>query len=156
MDWIIGLQKTNYNSRYSVLSIIGVLQFDRDPYLVITVLLVQIVASTQMQRLDCKVIFLSMLGCVACQAYIRCKRIQLIPNIHSDLFIFNSYSSCTIHFIRDSVLKELVLDTIRKVAKYVQKFEPMFLYLFAKQNTLGREINFRNMKQTFEKSKHRI
>ena len=56
--------------------------------------------------------------------------------------------ACTIHFIRDSVLKELVLDTIRKVAKYVQEFEPVFLYLFAKQNTLGRETTIRNMKQT--------
>ncbi len=64
--------------------------------------------------------------------------------------------SCTIHFIRDSVLKELVLDTIRKVAKYVQEFEPVFLYLFAKQNTLSREISIRNMKQNIEKTKHRI
>ena len=64
--------------------------------------------------------------------------------------------SCTIHFIRDSVLKELVLDTIRKVAKYVQEFEPVFLYLFAKKNILGREINIRNMKQNIEKSKRRI
>ena len=64
--------------------------------------------------------------------------------------------ACTIHFIRDSVLKELVLDTIRKVAKYVQEFEPVFLYLFAKQNTLGRETTIRNMKQNIEKSKRRI
>lgn len=64
--------------------------------------------------------------------------------------------SCTIHFIRDSVLKELVLDTIRRVAKYVQGFEPVFLYLFAKQNTLGREMNIRNMKQNIENSKRRI
>jgi len=47
--------------------------------------------------------------------------------------------SCTIHYIRGSVLKEIVLDTLRKVAKYVQEFEPVFLYLFAKQNSLGRE-----------------
>lgn len=64
--------------------------------------------------------------------------------------------SCTIHFIRDSVLKQLVLDTIRKVAKYVQEFEPVFLYLFAEQNTLGREVNIRNMKQNIENSKRRI
>lgn len=54
------------------------------------------------------------------------------------------------------MLKELVLDTIRKVAKYVQEFEPVFLYLFAKKNILGREINIRNMKQNIEKSKRRI
>ena len=64
--------------------------------------------------------------------------------------------ACTIHFIRDSVLKELVLDTIRKVAKYVQAFEPVFLYLFAKQNTLGREKTIRDMKQNLEKAKRRI
>lgn len=64
--------------------------------------------------------------------------------------------SCTIHFIRDSVLKQLVLDTIRKVAKYVQEFEPVFLYLFAEQNTLGREKVIRNMRQNIEKAKTRI
>lgn len=64
--------------------------------------------------------------------------------------------SCTIHFIRDSVLKEMVLETIQKVAKYVQEFEPVFLYLFAKQNTIGREIGIRQMKQKIETSKKRI
>lgn len=64
--------------------------------------------------------------------------------------------SCTIHFIRDSVLRELVLDTIRKAAKYVQEFEPVFLYLFAKKNTLGRENAIRNMKQDIENAKRRI
>ena len=64
--------------------------------------------------------------------------------------------SCNIHFIRDSVLKKLVLDTIRKVAKYVQEFEPVFLYLFSEQNTLGREKSIRNMRQNIEKAKTRI
>lgn len=64
--------------------------------------------------------------------------------------------SCTIHYIRDSVLQELVLDTLRRVAKYVQEFEPVFLYLFAKQNSLGREATVRTMKQNVEKSKRRI
>lgn len=64
--------------------------------------------------------------------------------------------SCNIHFIRDSVLKKLVLDTMRKVAKYVQEFEPVFLYLFSEQNTLGREKSIRNMRQNIEKAKTRI
>ena len=64
--------------------------------------------------------------------------------------------SCTIHYIRDSVLKELVLDTIRKVAKYVEEFEPVLLYLFAKQNAYVKETAIRNMKQNLEKSKRRI
>ncbi|MDD2647397.1 MAG: recombinase family protein [Eubacteriales bacterium] len=64
--------------------------------------------------------------------------------------------TCSIHYVRDSVLKEMVLETIRSVAKYVQEFEPVFLYLFAKQNTLGREISIRTMKQELERSKKRI
>ena len=64
--------------------------------------------------------------------------------------------SCTIHYIRDSVLKEIVLDTLQKVAKYVQEFEPVFLYLFAKQNSLGRETKIRTMRQNVEKSRCRI
>ena len=64
--------------------------------------------------------------------------------------------TCTIHYIRDSVLKEIVLDTLRKVAKYVQEFEPVFLYLFAKQNSLGRETMLRTMRQNVEKSRRRI
>lgn len=34
--------------------------------------------------------------------------------------------SCTIHFIRDAVLKEIVLETVKAVAKYVTEFEPVF------------------------------
>ena len=64
--------------------------------------------------------------------------------------------TCTIHYIRDLVLKEIVLDTIRKVAKYVQEFEPVFLYLFAKQNALKKEQSIRALKQSVEKSKRRI
>ncbi len=64
--------------------------------------------------------------------------------------------ACTIHYIRDTVLKEMVLETIQKVARYVQEFEPVFLYLFAKQNTIGREIGIRQMKLNIEASKRRI
>ncbi len=64
--------------------------------------------------------------------------------------------SCSIHYLRDIVLKEMVFETIREVAKYVQEFEPVFLYLFAKQNTIGRELGIRQMKQNIETSKKRI
>ena len=64
--------------------------------------------------------------------------------------------SCTIHFIRDAVLKEIVLETIKAVAKYVTEFEPVFLYLYAKHNTADREINIRMLKQKVEKAQKRI
>ncbi len=64
--------------------------------------------------------------------------------------------ACTIHYIRDVVLKALVLESIRAVAKYVGEFEPVFLYFFAQKNIAAKENNIRAMKQRIEKSKKRI
>ncbi len=64
--------------------------------------------------------------------------------------------SCTIHYIREAVLKEIVLEAIQKTARYVQEFEPVFLYQFARQNTRAREQSIRNLKQKIEKSRKRI
>ena len=50
----------------------------------------------------------------------------------------------------------MVLESIQKVAKYVVEFEPVFLYLFAKKSTLGRETTIRTMKTKIEKAKQRI
>ena len=64
--------------------------------------------------------------------------------------------TCSIHYIRDIVLRQLVLETIQKVAEFVQGFEPVFVYLFAKKNAEGREKNIRAMKLKAEQSKKRI
>ncbi len=64
--------------------------------------------------------------------------------------------TCSIHYIRDIVLRQLVLETIQKVAEFVQGFEPVFIYLFAKKNAEGREKNIRAMKLKAEQSKKRI
>ena len=52
--------------------------------------------------------------------------------------------------------KEIVLETIKAVAKYVTEFEPVFLYLYAKHNPADREINIRMLKQKVEKAQKRI
>ena len=54
--------------------------------------------------------------------------------------------SCSIHYIREVVLKEIVLEAIQKTARYVQNFEPVFLYQFARQNTRAREQSIRTLK----------
>ena len=64
--------------------------------------------------------------------------------------------TCSIHYIREVVLREIVLEAIQKTAQYVQNFEPVFLYQFAKQNTLGREQTIRRMKLKIEQDKKRI
>lgn len=58
--------------------------------------------------------------------------------------------------IREVVLKEIVLEAIQKTARYVQNFEPVFLYQFAKQNTRGRKQTIRRMKLKIEQGKKRI
>lgn len=79
---------------------------------------------------------------------------------HQEFYRCSQYKenrgACTIHYIRDVVLKEMVLEAIQKVAKYVAEYEPVFLYLFAKKNTLGRETTLRTMKTKIEKAKQRI
>ena len=64
--------------------------------------------------------------------------------------------TCSIHYIREVVLREIVLEAIQKTAQYVQNFEPVFLYQFAKQNTLGREQTIRRMKLKIGQDKKRI
>ena len=64
--------------------------------------------------------------------------------------------SCTIHFIRNVVLEEIVLETIQKVAEYFSQFEPVFLYLFAKKHKLTKAKDLKNAKFKLEQSKARV
>ncbi len=62
----------------------------------------------------------------------------------------------SIHFIRNVVLEEMVLDTVKAAAKYVCEFEPVFLHLYAKNHDLSRAKNLKAAKQKLEQSKKRI
>ena len=64
--------------------------------------------------------------------------------------------SCTIHFIRNVVLEQIVLETIQKVAEYITQFEPVFLYLFAKKHKLNKAQELKNAKFKLEQSKARV
>ena len=64
--------------------------------------------------------------------------------------------SCTIHFIRNVVLEQVVLETIQKVAEYISQFEPVFLYLFAKKHKLSKAKDLKNAKFKLEQSKARV
>ena len=64
--------------------------------------------------------------------------------------------SCTIHFIRNVVLEQVVLETIQKVAEYISQFEPVFLYLFAKKHKLTKAKDLKNAKFKLEQSKARV
>ena len=86
------------------------------------------------------------------------------PNEHTpedkEFFRCSAYKdntgSCTIHFIRNVVLEEIVLETIQKVAEYISQFEPVFLYLFAKKHKLTKAKDLKNAKFKLEQSKARV
>ena len=103
--------------------------------------------------------FAGLLYCADCGSKLYFAAAKSIKE-HQEFYSCSQYRSnrgaCTIHYIREVVIKEMVLETLQKVAKYVTEYEPVFLYLFAKKNTLGRATTIRNMKSKIEKSKQRI
>ena len=64
--------------------------------------------------------------------------------------------TCTIHFIRNVVLEEMVLETIRKTAKYISENETVFLYLYEKNHRLFVAKEMRDTKLRVEQAKKRI
>ena len=64
--------------------------------------------------------------------------------------------TCTIHFIRNVVLEEMVLETIRKTAKYISENETVFLYLYEKNHRLSVAKELRDTKLRVEQAKKRI
>lgn len=64
--------------------------------------------------------------------------------------------TCSLHYTRNVVLNELVLDTIKRVAKYISEYEPVFLYLYAKNHKLAVAKEMRNAKLKLEQAKKRI
>ena len=64
--------------------------------------------------------------------------------------------SCSIHYIRNVVLYELVLDTVKKVARYISEYEPVFLYLYAKNHKLAAAKEMKTAKLKLEQAKKRI
>lgn len=64
--------------------------------------------------------------------------------------------TCSIHYIRDIALKEIVLETVVRVAKFIQQFEPVFLYMFVKKQELSQAQRFKTVKNSLEQEKHRI
>ena len=104
-------------------------------------------------------LFSGLLYCADCGSKLYfCASKSIKPNqeFHRCSGYKENRGTCSIHYIREVVLKEIVLETIQKTARYVQNFEPVFLYQFAKQNTLGREQTIRRMKLKIEQVKKRI
>lgn len=63
---------------------------------------------------------------------------------------------CTSHYIRNVVLEQLVLDNIRTLADFVKRYEPVFLFLMAKERSNLREKDLDQLRQKVVQAKKRI
>ena len=81
-------------------------------------------------------------------------------NENQEFFRCSAYKenrgTCTIHFIRNVVLEEMVLETVRKTAKYISENETVFLYLYEKNHRLSVAKELRDTKLRVEQAKKRI
>ena len=81
-------------------------------------------------------------------------------NENQEFFRCSAYKenrgTCTIHFIRNVVLEEMVLEMVRKTAKYISENETVFLYLYEKNHRLSVAKEMRDTKLRVEQAKKRI
>jgi predicted subunit of tRNA(5-methylaminomethyl-2-thiouridylate) methyltransferase len=62
---------------------------------------------------------------------------------------------CSIHYIRDVVLEKIVLEAVSDLADFVRCYEPVFLYMMAKKNTVGRQSDIQALRNSLEASRKR-
>ena len=63
---------------------------------------------------------------------------------------------CTIHYIRDVVLQQIVLEAVGELADFVRCYEPVFLYLVSKNSTAGRKQEIKDLKLNIDAARRRI
>lgn len=64
--------------------------------------------------------------------------------------------ACSIHYIREAVVRQAVTEAVKKVVKYVTEYEPVFLYLYAKKHSENMLTNVRITKSRIQQAKKRI
>ena len=60
------------------------------------------------------------------------------------------------HYIRDIVLEQLVLEAVSDLSDFVRCYEPVFLYLLAKKNNAMRQKEYQQLQQAVENVTKRI
>ena len=64
--------------------------------------------------------------------------------------------ACTVHYIRDVVLEQIVLEAVRNLSDFVRCYEPVFLYMLAKKNNAMRQKEYKRLQQAVESGTKRI
>ena len=104
-------------------------------------------------------LFSGLLYCADCKSklyFCAAKSIKPHQEFHRCSAYKESRGTCSIHFIREVVLREMILELVKRVALFIQQYEAVFLYMYAKKQNITKETNVRNMKATIEKDKRRI
>ena len=104
-------------------------------------------------------LFAGLLFCPDCGAKLHfCAAKSLKPN--QEFYRCANYNSgrgtCNIHYIRNVVLEQIVAEAVGSLADFVRCYEPIFLYLLAKNNTAARQPEVQKLKQVITTSERRI
>ena len=104
-------------------------------------------------------LFSGLVYCPDCGAKLYfCAAKSLKPN--QEFYCCSNYKSgrgsCTVHYIRNVVLEQLVLEAISDLADFVRCYEPIFLYMLAKKNNALKKAELQKLKHTVEKGQQRI
>lgn len=104
-------------------------------------------------------LFAGLLYCPDCGAKLHfCAAKSLKPN--QEFYRCANYNfgrgTCKIHYIRNVVLEEIVLEAVSSLADYVRCYEPLFLYFLAMQNNAEHQINLKVLRQSIDKGEQRI
>ena len=104
-------------------------------------------------------LFSGLLYCADCKSklyFCAAKSVKENQEYHRCSAYKDGRGSCSIHFIREAVLREMMFELVKRVAIFIQQYEAVFLYMYAKKNTLAKATNMRNMKAAIEKNQRRI
>lgn len=104
-------------------------------------------------------LFSGLLYCADCKSklyFCAAKSIKPEQEFHRCSAYKENRGSCSIHFIREVVLREAILELVKRVALFIRQYEAVFLYMYAKKHNITKEVNSRNMKATIERNKRRI
>lgn len=104
-------------------------------------------------------LFAGLLFCPDCGAklhFCAAKSLKLNQEFYRCANYNSGRGTCSIHYIRNVVLEQIVAETVSDLADFVRCYEPIFLYLLAKNNTAARQAEAQRLKQTITASEQRV
>ena len=104
-------------------------------------------------------LFSGLLYCADCKSklyFCAAKSVKENQEFHRCSAYKENRGTCSIHFIREVVLREMVQELVRRVAIFIQQYEAVFLYMYSKKHNLTKAADMKNMKTEIERNKRRI